>query len=282
MNDITLKAHAKINLYLDIVGKREDGYHNIKSIIQSVELHDVVHIQRTHGEPAIMLECTDATLPTDRKNIAYRVAEYIMKTYDLPNGLHIRIEKNIPVEAGLGGGSADAAAVLKGMRELFALPLSNVHLAEIGKQFGADVPFCIYGGTMLAEGIGDIFTPLPDFSQTHVLIAKPPFGFSTKEMYSKLNVPHLPNAALCHYEQNKESRFFNIFENVHVPNISVIQNIKAAMIKNGAHASLMSGAGSAVFGLFESEASIQAAVSILTQSFTTATFIITNTISGKD
>jgi len=268
MNNITLKAHAKINLTLDIVGKRPDGYHNIKSIMQSIELHDIVYICRRANikAPAIALECTNPALPTDNRNIAYRVADYMMKTYGLAEDLHIKIEKNIPIEAGLGGGSADAAAVLIGIRDLYRLPLDNTQLAEIGKQFGADVPFCIYGGTMMAEGIGDILTPLPAFSETYVLLAKPTWGFSTKEMYKK------------HNDSFKKLETENAFENIEIAGMDMIHEIKAAMLEKGATKSLMSGAGSVVFGLFEDTNVLKSAAESMKLNYTDLTFITTKTI----
>lgn len=255
----TVKAYAKINLTLDIVGKQSDGYHKVEMIMQSVSLHDVVKIEPNNsGE--ITLSCTKDNVPIDKRNIAYKAAElYYDKIAEPCKGLHIAIEKNIPVEAGLAGGSADAAAVLVGLNIMYDNALSLEQLCDIGKNIGADVPFCIIGSTMLATGIGTTLSKLPDMTACSIVVAKPSFSVSTPQayksfdlceprnmtMYNKAAVDALEKqnfAALC-------DNMFNVFERV-ISHDS-IDSIKAVMTQCGAVKAQMSGSGPSVFGVFD-------------------------------
>jgi len=267
VESIHIKAHAKINIALDVVGKRADGYHELKTVMQTLRLHDNLHIKKVR-EKGVRLVCNKDGLPVDERNLAHCAADYMLKAFGLDEGVSIELEKNIPISAGLAGGSSDCAAVLVGMRDLFGLPLSLVEMAEIGKQFGADVPYCIMGGTMLAEGIGEKLTPLPPLPKAYVLLAKPPFDVSTQKVFSNfclescagdtnfdILVDSIENgnlAVIC-------SQMKNMLESVTIGWHGEIAELKNEMLANGAVGSLMSGSGPTVFGLFEDESELAAA-----------------------
>lgn len=254
MTKIDIPAYAKINLFLEITGKREDGYHNISTVMQTVELHDNISISITDSK-RINISSNSLAMPCDERNIACKCAQEFFNAANIENrGLDIYIEKNIPMEAGLAGGSADGAAVLNALNELYGLPLSKDELCRTGKRAGADIPFCIMGGSMLAEGIGEILTPCARLPEAFILIAKGSKGVSTKEAYAaidadtkrvlkKNNMPELLS------EGNLEkicSGMYNCFEQL-VPEAILLKNI---MKKHGAINAMMSGSGSAVFGIF--------------------------------
>lgn len=178
---IRVQANAKINLTLDVLGKRKDGYHDIRSIMQSISLSDRITLIRTEGE--ISIECAHPEVPCNISNLACRAAYELQKAARARFGVHIKLNKGIPVAAGLGGGSTDAAAVLRGLNRLWNTKLDNNELIEIGKRIGADVPFCLLGGTALAEGIGEILTPLKPIPRLWLVLFKPPFGVSTGDVY---------------------------------------------------------------------------------------------------
>ncbi|HNX65048.1 MAG TPA: 4-(cytidine 5'-diphospho)-2-C-methyl-D-erythritol kinase [Oscillospiraceae bacterium] len=255
---VTVRTPAKINLTLDIVGKRTDGYHFMKTVMQSISIYDTVTLeQNTTG--GITVFCNSDNVPSDETNTAYKAAKAFFEYAEIKNsGLEIIIDKKIPVQAGLAGGSADAAGVIVGLNELYNAELSVSELCEIGVKVGADVPFCIVGGTALAEGIGELLTTLPDLSDCFIVVAKGEKGISTAEAFEKidsrviLNHPdcdgmiaavasgHIPEIApLC----------FNVFENV--TSLSDIEEIKEVMKQNHALCAVMSGSGSSVFGIFE-------------------------------
>ncbi len=256
-----LKALAKINLGLDVLGKREDGYHNVRMVMQSIYLYDHVRIQQKKA-PGIELVSNLYYLPVDSGNIAYKAAQMLMEEFDLPGGVRITLEKHIPVAAGMAGGSSNAAAVLFGMNRLYGLRLSQQELMERGVRLGADVPYCIMRGTVLAEGIGEKLTMLPPMPKCAVLIAKPPISVSTKLVYEALDsmqiVAHpdidglllalergsLKDVAAC---------MGNVLEDVTISRYPVIADIKQEMIAAGALNAMMSGSGPTVFGLFENK-----------------------------
>lgn len=255
-----LKAYAKINLSLDIVGKRDDGYHLLKMIMQSVELHDEVIL--TERKSGISLSCDKSYVPVDERNIAYKAAKLIMEVTGLRSGIHIHINKNIPVAAGLAGGSTDAAAVLKGMNAMFSLGLSHEELKALGLKLGADVPYCLEGGTALCEGVGERITKLKSFGDHVVVLVKPPFGVSTKDAYGAFNLEKIKR----HVETEKlidslakddlngvhyYSR--NLLENVVIQSYPVIKSIKQRVVKTGAKVTLMSGSGPTVYGIYENK-----------------------------
>ena len=184
---VRARAFAKINLGLEVLGTRADGYHLLRTGMQSISLADELLLTRT-AEEGITLRCDEPSLPTDGRNLAFRAAEAVFRHCGLSGGVRIELKKQIPAEAGLGGGSADAAAVLRGLRALFALPLDDEALRELALPLGADVPFCVGGGTMLAEGIGEALSPLPPMPPCHLVIVKPPCGSSTKAVYAALSL----------------------------------------------------------------------------------------------
>ena len=181
-----VKAYAKINIALDVVGKRNDGYHLLRMIMQNIDLYDDIIVDKIDN--GIIVSCNKNFVPTDERNLAYKAADLFIKTFDLKQGVSIKIKKNIPVSAGLAGGSTDCAAVLKVMNKIFNINATDEELMKLGVKLGADVPYCIKGGTALCEGIGEELTELPSFKDKIVVLVKPPFAVSTKEVYKKFEL----------------------------------------------------------------------------------------------
>ena len=267
MKQIELKALAKINLGLDVLGRRENGYHDVRMIMQSIYLYDDVTIARTDS-PGIEVETNLHFLPTDENNIAYKAAAMLMEEFQLPGGVRIILNKHIPVAAGMAGGSSNAAAVLFGMNKMFRLGLSQKSLMERGVRLGADVPYCIMRGTVLAEGIGEELTTLPAFPACTVLIAKPPISVSTKVVYEALDAKEIIehpdiDGIIRGLEQGSlseiASHMGNVLEDVTIGMYPVIEKLKDEMKKAGALNALMSGSGPTVFGIFESRAAARRA-----------------------
>ena len=257
---IALNAHAKINLSLDVLNKRDDGYHNLKMIMQTLQLHDIITIQKIKS--GIEIECEAPYVPTNNTNIAYKAAEKVIEKFGLDAGVRIKIDKRIPVAAGLAGGSTDAAAVLKGMNELFGIGLDQQGLMDIGKTIGADVPYCIVGGTALAEGIGEIITPLSKMEAVPVILIKPMFGVSTASVFKSLKLDKITDRPktemLINALENKDIQFIggnlcNVLETVTVERYPLIDKIKKDLVAKGSIGSIMSGSGPTVFGLFEDD-----------------------------
>lgn len=260
MNQIELRALAKINLGLDVLGRRENGYHDVRMIMQSVYLYDNVKIEKTES-PDITVESNLGFLPQGEGNIAYRAAKILKDEFQIREGVKITLDKKIPVAAGLAGGSSDAAAVLFGFNRMFRLGLSQEDLMERGVHLGADIPYCIMRGTVLAEGIGEKLSVLPAMPKCTVLIAKPPVSVSTKTVYEALDSEtireHPDIDALIEGLQQGNLRKIadsmgNVLEKVTIPRYPVIEKIKEEMKEAGALNALMSGSGPTVFGLFES------------------------------
>lgn len=259
MNYLEIPAHAKINISLDVLGKREDGYHELRMIMQSLELHDTVCLEKS-GE-GIRLECGSKWVPEDCTNTAWKAADLMRRSFGIRDGLRIQIIKRIPVAAGLAGGSSDAAAVLRGINEMFDLGLGNDELRKLGKQIGADVPYCIEGGTRLAEGIGEILTELPSFGGVDAVLIKPDIGVSTPWVYRNLNLSEIkerdrPDTELLAEAIKRKDimtvaqNMKNVLELVTISRYDIIGRIKNNMVRSGAAGSMMSGSGPAVFGLF--------------------------------
>lgn len=256
MNSITLRAYAKINLYLDILGILPNGYHEIESIMQSVSIYDEIEINKT-SEKGIIINCDDPQIPCDNRNIAFKAAKLISEELNYNNGFEISIKKNIPVKAGMGGGSADCAAVLMGINMLFNKTLGLDKLIKIGKSLGADVPFCIVGGTKLCKGIGEIVADVPQLEKLYLVIVQPNFCISTQNAYriydknpinKKGKIDTVINSLSTKNTENLAKNMYNIFEELYkYPDIN---KIKAEFSKNDAIGSLMTGSGSAVFGIF--------------------------------
>ena len=274
MDEISLKALAKINLGLDVLGKREDGYHDVRMIMQTIHLYDRVEIKKTRS-PHIHVETNLYYLPVNEDNLVYRAAKLMKDEFQIKEGVRIVLQKFIPVAAGLAGGSSDAAAVLVGMNRIFNLGLKQNKLMELGLKIGADVPFCIMRGTALAEGIGEKLTALPPMPKCPVLIAKPAISVSTKTVYEGLKLydgmEHPDIDGVMESIQQKDlkgvaSHMVNILETVTIPMYPVIKDIKKLMMDNGALNAMMSGSGPTVFGLFPNEKEIRRAYDALKQS----------------
>lgn len=267
MDEITLKALAKINIGLDVTGRREDGYHLVRMIMQTIHIYDLVTVSK-HREAGITMTSNASFLPVNEDNLCVKAAKLLADEFQIEEGVKIHLNKRIPVAAGLAGGSSDAAAVLFGMNRMFELGLSKRQLMERGVKIGADVPYCLMRGTALAEGIGEKLRRLPPMMRCPVLIAKPPISVSTKYVYEQFDALKNPvhpdiDAMIADITagdlQALGSHMGNILEGVTVEKYPVIQQIKDVMKENGAVVSMMSGSGPTVFGFFEEEETMQRA-----------------------
>ncbi len=252
------KAYAKINISLDIIGKREDGYHLLQMIMQSIDLYDEITIEKQKKD--ITIKCNKQYVPTDEKNLAYKAAKLFKEKYNINDGVYIYIKKNIPVCAGLAGGSTDGAAVLKIMNSLFNVNASNEELMELGLKLGADVPYCIKGGTALCEGVGEKVTELKNFKDKILVLVKPPFGVSTKGVYQEFNIEkarnHPDTNAIIEAMEKDDlklvcSNMKNLLENVTLRKHKILINIKEEMRYYGSMGTMMSGSGPTVFAFFD-------------------------------
>lgn len=255
---IEQRAYGKINLALDVINKREDGYHEIRSLMQQIDLYDTIVVRENGKEFAI--SCDNDGVPLDSTNLAYRAWEEISKVAATKVGIHVEIKKRIPVAAGLAGGSSNGAAVMIALNRMWDLGLTRDELMAIGKNIGADIPFCILGGTAVAEGIGEKLISLRPFKGKMVLLANPGIGISSGYAYNKLKIKKErgPMDEILGFMEKEDlasvaSRMFNVFEEVIIPENPVIGKIKATMDENGALGSLMSGSGASVFGLYDDE-----------------------------
>ena len=256
---VSLKSYAKINLGLDVTGTLPNGYHSLKMIMQTISLSDSLFFEKRKA-PGIQIKTNLPYLPVNEKNIVYKAIQLFMDEYHIAGGVYCSITKHIPVAAGLAGGSGNAAATLKAMNELCGTNLPISTLLKLGVRLGADVPYCLLGKTALAEGIGDVLTPLPSPPDAKVLIVKPQVGVSTKEVYGKLELNEEtfhPDIDTCIDAIKSSSlkklcdNLGNVLETVTIPMHPIIEEIKTEMIKLGAIGSLMSGSGPTVFGLFD-------------------------------
>lgn len=258
------KAYAKVNLTLAVGEKRPDGYHEVVSVMQRVSLHDTLTAEQTRE--GITLTCSDSALPSGEENLAHRAASLFFRETGIAGGAALTLEKRIPSQAGLGGGSSDAASALLALRKLYAPALSDTELETMAAALGSDVPFFIRGGTQLATGRGEVLSPLPPLTNGWFVIVKPTESFSTPAMYRRLDelppacTPPLP--PLQGGLPALASGLFNRFEAA-IPAGSAVWDIKARLAAYGALASLLSGSGSAVFGLFDTETAARAAVEAL-------------------
>lgn len=256
---IQLKAYAKINLGLDVIGVRQDGYHEVRMIMQTVKLFDKLSF-RLLEEDIIRIKTNLGFLPTDENNLVYKAIRLLKETYGVSEGIEVDLFKCIPVAAGMAGGSSDCAAALIGASRLFKLNLDKKKLMEYGVKLGADVPYCIMRGTALSEGIGEILTPLPSIPDCYILIAKPPISVSTKFVYEHFdaqeNVVHPDIDGMVEAIHHKDldgiiKRFGNVLETVTIPEYPVIDEIKQLMMEKGAMNAMMSGSGPTAFGFFK-------------------------------
>ncbi len=267
------KAYAKINLTIDVLNKRPDGYHNVKMIMQQIALHDLISVDLEGEDIVISSNCEK--VPCNEKNIAYKAAKIMLEKANYQKGVKIHIEKNIPVCAGLAGGSTDGASVICALNELLELNLDKKELMEIGTNLGADVPFCIMGGTALAEDIGTELSPLPPFKPYCILLVKPPIDVSTPWVYKNLildECTHPDVDLFINHLKNKEfnnalEKMGNVLETVTAKEYPIINSIKEKMLSLGAQYSMMSGSGPTVFGIFESEDRAKHAKEIFEKEF---------------
>ncbi len=272
---LRVKANAKINLSLDVLGTLPNGYHEVKMIMQSVDLCDELQITPENND-SIILTCDNDKLSCGDDNLIIRAAKALMDYVGKHNGVSIKLIKNIPMAAGLAGGSADAAATLVGLNRLFDYGLNTIELKAIGAKLGADIPFCIQGGTSLAEGIGEILTPISPLTDTYIVLVKPPIDVSTKYVYDNLildNETVHPETDLM-IELLKDGRpdilatkLCNILETVTVKRYPTINDIKNALLDDNALGALMSGSGPTVFGLFNDESTAEAASEHIKDAF---------------
>lgn len=289
MKEIRLKARAKINLTLDVTGKREDGYHTLQMIMQTVSLYDGVYLKRIE-KPVIRLKNNLDWLPVDERNLAYRGAKLLQDEFQIKGGVFIELNKRIPVAAGLAGGSTDCAAVMVGMNQLFGLGLSKKELMELGLRLGTDIPYCILRGTALAEGVGEKLTPIyPPCPPCYVVLAKPSVSVSTAFVYKNLKLAEVeqhPNKQEMLNAMKKEDikamgkNLCNVLETVTIPLYPIIQKIKLRMVELGATGALMSGSGPTVFGLFAQKERAEAAAERMQREFKLKDVIVTEIFHG--
>ena len=288
MNSIKEKAYGKINLGLDVLRRREDGYHEVKMIMQTVNIYDELELTKRE-DSKINLTIDIDKLEADESNLVCKAIKLIKDTYNIESGVDAHLIKRIPIAAGMAGGSADAAAALRGMNRLFELGISRDELCALGKKIGADVPFCIVGGTYLAEGIGEKLTPLTPVEGDYLVIAKPSIDVSTKYVYENLNVNngervHPDVDILIKAIKNRDyetlyTNMGNILESVTIEKYSVIEDIKKDLIDARAKAALMSGSGPTVFAVFSTRKEAEEALQSLEGKYELDTLTVTNYVS---
>ncbi len=279
-----LRAYAKINLGLDVLRRREDGYHDVKMIMQTIQMYDMLEMEKSE-QPGIHLTTNLSYIPVNENNLVYKAVKLLMDQYRIEEGITISLNKFIPVAAGMAGGSSDAAAALVGVNRMFQLGLTRQQLMELGVKIGADVPYCVMRGTALAEGIGEKLTALPPMPQCYVLIGKPGISVSTKFVYTNLNLgtdTHHPDIdGMIQALQNGDlygitDRMENVLESVTIPAYPVIETIKDHMKAHGAVNAMMSGSGPTVFGIFDDKEKAEYACEKLRESMLTKqTFLTT-------
>lgn len=260
MNEITLRSRAKINLSLDVLGKRADGYHQVEMIMQQIDLYDTIRIRERNDQQIKILSSCEY-IPLNSSNSAYKACDKLRRLFQIPRGVDIYIDKQIPVAAGLAGGSSNAAAVLLGLNTLWELGLSREKLMDIGLTIGADVPFCILGGTALAEGIGEKLTPIEGaIKNIWVVLAKPPVSVSTSEVYGQLDLSRMNSRPDTHglidairggNIYSLANNMCNVLESVTERKHPIITEIKKKMIEYNALGAMMSGSGPTVFGIYK-------------------------------
>ncbi len=259
MDSTWINAPAKINIGLDVLRRREDGYHEVRMIMQSIRLFDRLTLTRT-DMPGIHLTTNLSFLPVNKDNLVYRSASLLMEEFGIEDGLSIHLEKRIPVAAGMAGGSTDAASCMLAMNELYGLGLNKRQLMKRGVRLGADIPYCVLKGTALSEGIGEKLSTIPRMPDCYILIAKPGIHVSTRSVYSALELndttPHPDIDRMIQAMKQRDLKDLcrhmgNMLETVTIPAHPEIEEIKRCMMANGALGSLMSGSGPTVFGIFD-------------------------------
>ena len=293
MEQLKQKAYAKINLSLDVVRRRDDGYHEVKMIMQTVGLYDELTMEKCGQGIHVTVSMGDGflgeTLPADENNLVYKAAKLIMDRYELCEGVRIHLDKHIPIAAGMAGGSTDAAAVIRGMNGLFRLGMDLEDMKKLAVKIGADVPYCIEGGTQLSEGIGEVLTPLRAAPAFLLLIAKPDISVSTKYVYENLNLhpltapPDVDGMAAAIEKGDSAgivSRMENVLESVTLEKYPVIRKIKTVMKENGAWNALMSGSGPTVFGIYNNREEMEKTARLLREGKLAKQIFIT-TVKGN-
>lgn len=289
MDRLELKALAKVNLGLDVLGRRSNGYHDVRMVMQTVYLYDQV-IMEKKKEPGIEVETNLYFLPVNENNLAYKAAKLLMDEFHIKEGIKITLKKHIPVAAGMAGGSSNAAAVLYGMNRMFALKLPEKALMERGVTLGADVPYCIMRGTVLAEGIGEVLTPLSPMPKCHILLAKPPISVSTKFVYDELDSREIKKhpdidgiiEGLDGQDLARTARCLgNVLEEVTVREYPVLEQIKNVMKEQGALNAIMSGSGPTVFGIFEEKSRAREAGRKIKETGLTKQVYVTNVHNAR-
>lgn len=282
MDSLSLQANAKINLGLDVLRRREDGYHEVKMVMQTVGICDRLDFAKL-SENSIRVSTNKEELPCDEHNLIYKAAKLMKETYGIAEGVSIKLEKNIPIAAGMAGGSTDAAATIHGMDRLFGLKISLEEKQKLGVKIGADVPYCLMGGTALSEGIGEMLTALPAVPEAFLVVAKPDINVSTKFVYENLHA----NSLTAHPDidgmvesirrgdlKGITDRMENVLETVTVKNYPIIEEMKQFLKEQGAMNALMSGSGPTVFGIFEKKETAKAAYeAMLRRGFTEQVYL---------
>ena len=284
-----LRALAKINLGLDILRKREDGYHEVRMIMQTIQMYDVLEMKKVK-KPGISLTVNYPYIPNDERNLVYKAAKLLMDEFQVKEGVQIRLEKFIPVAAGMAGGSSDAAAALVGINRLFKLGLSEKDLMDRAVNIGADVPYCVMRGTALAEGIGEKLTRLVQVPDCYVLVGKPGISVSTRTAYESLQLDKIKvhpdiDGMIRDIESGDllamTEKMGNVFEPGIIGKYPVIGEIRELMEANGALKAMMSGSGPTVFGIFDSREKMEAAAAVLRESGLAKTVFATEVTKAR-
>lgn len=291
-NTLSLKAYAKVNLALDVLRRREDGYHDVKMIMQNLDIYDELEFQvlaRDTEDVRITLTVNKEGIPTDERNLVYKAIALLFEAHNIKSHISVNLIKNIPAEAGMAGGSTDCAAALKAVNTLYELGLSTDELMGYGVKLGADVPYCVLAKTAISEGIGEILTPIKGLPPVHILVAKPPVNVSTKEIYTNLKANELEKhpdvdgmvEALESGNLNAVAeRMENVLETVTVNMHPEIEELKSLMKEQGALNAIMSGSGPTVFGLFDDKDKVWDAAMIISDRELAPEVFITRPVNG--
>ncbi len=289
MDKLALKAYGKINLGLDVLRKRPDGYHDLKMIMQMVDVYDDIVITKTDRKDEIVVATDKFVLENEKGNLAYMAVKLLFDEFNIHQGIEIKINKRIPIAGGMAGGSSDCATTLMGINKMFDLKLSKEDLMKRGVKLGADVPYCVLGKTAIAEGIGEILTPLPTPPSCYVIIAKPPVSVSTAFVYGHIRADEITKRpdidGMAEAIKNGDlykmsSLLYNVMEDVTVPEYPIIADIKKMMIENGALNSIMSGSGPTVFGIYDNLEKAENTMKLLKKSNLTEQLYLTKFIEN--
>lgn len=289
MDKLALKAYGKINLGLDVLRKRSDGYHDLKMIMQMVDVYDDIIITKTDRKDEIIVATDKFVLENEKGNLAYMAVKLLFDEFNIHQGIEIKINKRIPIAGGMAGGSSDCATTLMGINKMFDLKLSKEDLMKRGVKLGADVPYCVLGKTAIAEGIGEILTPLPTPPSCYVIIAKPPVSVSTAFVYGNIRPDEITKRpdidGMAEAIKNGDlykmsSLLYNVMEDVTVPEYPIIADIKKMMIENGALNSIMSGSGPTVFGIYDNLEKAENTMKLLKKSNLTEQLYLTKFIEN--